>query len=208
MNECYREDLDLKYVHKWFDNDKQKPSRDEAASFSPALRLYWLNFNLLEKRNGVLFQKHVLSKSSEISYQLLVPKILRKEIVKNWHDTFYAAHFGISKTLDGIKKDLHWYKMSEDVKFHVRCCAVCGRFRSLSGRPGAALREIPMYESQLLAFLLTKLPINFSNVPLNFSMIPLEQGLYEVILVFLTSKRLQISENRTFKIFPLIRMNL
>jgi hypothetical protein len=30
--------------------------------------------------------------------------------------------------------------MSEDVKFHVRCCAVCGRFRSLSGRPGAALQ--------------------------------------------------------------------
>jgi hypothetical protein len=22
--------------------------------------LYWLNFNLLEKRNGVLFQKHIL----------------------------------------------------------------------------------------------------------------------------------------------------
>jgi hypothetical protein len=81
-----------------------------------------------------------LSESSEISYQLLVPKILRKEIVKNCHDTFYAAHFGISKTLGGIKKDFHSYKISEDVKFHVRCYAVCGRFRSLSGRPGAALR--------------------------------------------------------------------
>jgi hypothetical protein len=53
------------------------------------------------------FQKHILSKSSEISYQLLVPKILRKEIVKNCRDTFYAAHFGISKTLDRIKKDFH-----------------------------------------------------------------------------------------------------
>ena len=89
---------------------------------------------------SVILLLPLLSESSKISYQLLVPKILRKEIVKNWHDTFYAAHFGISKTLDGIKKDLHWYKMSEDVKFHVRCCAVCGRFRSLSGRPGAALQ--------------------------------------------------------------------
>jgi hypothetical protein len=136
-----REDLDLKYVHTWFDNDKQQPSRDEAASFSPALRLYWLNFNLLEKRNGVLFQKHILSKSSEISYQLLVPKIRRKEIVKNCHDTFYAAHFGISKTLDRIKKDFHWYKMSEDVKCHVKCCTVCNRFKSLNKKPRTALQK-------------------------------------------------------------------
>ena len=29
-----------------------------------------------------------------ISYLFL--KFLGREIVKNWHDTFYAAHFGIS----------------------------------------------------------------------------------------------------------------
>ena len=47
---------------------------------------------------SVILLLPLLSESSEISYQLLVPKILRKEIVKNCHDTFYAAHFGISKT--------------------------------------------------------------------------------------------------------------
>ena len=66
-------------MHGWFDNDKQTPSRDEAVSFSPAARVYWLNFNLLEKKHGVIYQKHVSSNSSQTSHQMLVPQILRKK---------------------------------------------------------------------------------------------------------------------------------
>ena len=44
-----REDNGLKLVHEWFDCNIT-PCRDEAASFSPALRKYWLNFNLLERK--------------------------------------------------------------------------------------------------------------------------------------------------------------
>jgi hypothetical protein len=61
--------------------------------------------------------------------------------VKDCHDTFYAAHFGISMTLDRIKKDFHWYKMSEDVKIHVKCCTVCNRFKSLNKKPRTALQK-------------------------------------------------------------------
>lgn len=101
-----REDLDLKYLHEWLDNNTQ-PSRDQAASFSPAVRVYWLNFNLLERRHVVLYQKHLSSDPSSTTYQLLFPKILRKEFIKNDHDTCYEAHFGISKTVDKIKRDFH-----------------------------------------------------------------------------------------------------
>ena len=51
-----KEDTDLKIVHSWFDN-QIKPDRDTAASFSPSVRLYWLNFDQLEKRHGVFFSK-------------------------------------------------------------------------------------------------------------------------------------------------------
>ena len=54
------------------------------------------HFEQLEKRHGVLFPKY-LSKNDAIFYQMLVPKILRKEVLTTCHDTRYAAHFGVSK---------------------------------------------------------------------------------------------------------------
>ena len=135
-----KEDKDLKPVHEWVENDIL-PSRDDAAAFSPSTRKYWLNSNLIEKRNGVLYQKRITNNVSDVSYQLLVPKILRKEVIKTCHDAPYAGHFGISKTLDKLKSLFHWYKMGEDVKLHVKNCTVCNRFKSLNKRPRAALQK-------------------------------------------------------------------
>jgi hypothetical protein len=61
--------------------------------------------------------------------------------ILNLNLPFETAHFGISKTLNRIKKDFHWYKMSEDVKFHVKCCTVCNRFKSLNKKPRTALQK-------------------------------------------------------------------
>lgn len=76
-----REDNDLKFIHQWTDN-KIVPKRDEVLANSPSVRKYWLNFNLLHKENGVLYQKRLLPNDG-ISYQLLVPEILRKEVVSS-----------------------------------------------------------------------------------------------------------------------------
>ena len=50
-------------------------------------------------------------------------------------------HILVFHTLDRIKKDFHWYKMSEDVKFHVKCCTVCIRFIYLNKKPRSALQK-------------------------------------------------------------------
>ena len=52
---------------------------------------------------------------------MLVPQILKKEIVKSCHDTCYAAHYGVAKTLAKVKQKFHWYIMAEYVKLHVKC---------------------------------------------------------------------------------------
>ncbi|CAC5372988.1 unnamed protein product [Mytilus coruscus] len=63
-----REDNDLKFIHQWTDNNIL-PKRDEAMANSPSVRKYWLNFNLLHKEHGVLYQKRLLPNDG-ISYQL------------------------------------------------------------------------------------------------------------------------------------------
>ncbi|CAC5382088.1 unnamed protein product [Mytilus coruscus] len=81
-----REDSDLGPVHKWQDNNC-KPNRDEIASYSPSTRKYWLNYDLLITKNYVLYQKR-LQPTGE-SYQLLVLKVLKKEVMTSCHNTMY-----------------------------------------------------------------------------------------------------------------------
>ncbi|CAC5395008.1 unnamed protein product [Mytilus coruscus] len=95
-----REDSDLGPIPKWQDNNC-KANRDEIASYSPSTRKYWLNYDLLITKNNVLYQKR-LQPTGE-SYQLLVPKVLRKEVMTSCHNTMYSAHFGVNKTKDKIK---------------------------------------------------------------------------------------------------------
>lgn len=139
LEKFQREDDDLKPVHEWM--DKTLPARDEVVSLSPASRKYWLNFNNLERKNGVLYQKQVQAKPSDEYFQLLVPKVLRKEVVTTCHDTMYAGHFGIHKTLEKVKANFHWYKMNEDVKIHVGMCLVCNKVKGLNKKPRAALQS-------------------------------------------------------------------
>lgn len=136
--ECFqREDNDLKPIHQWMDSQKI-PNIDDIVSLSPSTRKYWLNFNLIERKNGVLYQE-MLSLNSDVSYQLLVPNILRKEVIESCHNALYAAHFGINKTLDKVKLSFHWYKMGEDIKDHVKTCSICNRNKSLPKKSRASL---------------------------------------------------------------------
>ncbi|CAG2216581.1 Retrovirus-related Pol polyprotein from transposon 297 [Mytilus edulis] len=75
------------------------------------------------------------------SYQLLVPKVLRKEVMTSCHNTMYSAHFGVNKTKDKIKNCFHWYKMGEDIQSHVNTCSVCNRFKALNRKPKASLHS-------------------------------------------------------------------
>ena len=65
---------------------------------------------------------------------------MRKEVVISCHNALYAAHFGINKTLEKVKGSFHWYKMNEDIKFHVKSCSVCNRNKGLHKKPKAALQ--------------------------------------------------------------------
>ncbi|MEW8092393.1 MAG: integrase zinc binding domain-containing protein, partial [Candidatus Thiodiazotropha endolucinida] len=98
-----REDTDLEILHIWMDV-KKLPSRDEVAQYSPAVRKYWLNTENIIRREGILYQKRwTYHPESTLTLQLLVPKTMRKEIIRNNHDTFLAGHFGVNKTINRIR---------------------------------------------------------------------------------------------------------
>ena len=143
LSKMQREDPDLKFIHLWFD-ENNKPDRDTAASMSPAVRKYWLNYDNLYKVNDVVYQKHYNSTAdleSNFTSQLLVPRVLRREILQHNHNTVFAAHLGVGKTAQKIKQHFYWYRMDEDVKIHLRQCDTCSANRRPSHKPKAPLKD-------------------------------------------------------------------
>lgn len=70
-------------------------------------------------------------------WKLVVPKVRRLSVLKDYHDDPKAAHLGTFKTMERIKELYYWPKLADDVKKYVRKCDVCGAQKvSTFARPG------------------------------------------------------------------------
>ncbi|CAC5422735.1 unnamed protein product [Mytilus coruscus] len=112
------------------------PDRDECASFSPAVRHYWLNWSNIVRIGGVIYQKWREVKSEQDHLQLLVPAVIKKEIISSCHDTAYSGHFGIKKSVQKMKKYFTWYQMTKDVRIHIENCVICTKSKNRKSKTG------------------------------------------------------------------------
>ena len=58
------------------------------------------------------------------------------------HDSFYAGHVGIAKTLHAVQRMFWWPEMKKDIIGHVRDCLVCQRDKGLTQKPGGLLQPL------------------------------------------------------------------
>lgn len=59
------------------------------------------------------------------NWKLWIPEGLRKDILKRFHNSPTAAHGGISKTLELIRRNFFWPRMVSDVREYVSSCETC-----------------------------------------------------------------------------------
>ena len=60
-------------------------------------------------------------------HQIVVPKCLRKKILKSARDVAVGGHMGIAKTRDTILRYFWWPSIHKEIKQYVRSCDVCQR---------------------------------------------------------------------------------
>lgn len=129
LQDLQRHDPDLLPLHLWLDQG-QKPSRDVAASLSPGTRSYWLNYENLQRVDGLLYLRWVdTAINQKVQLRLLVPRPLRAEVLKACHDFLFSGHLGVQKTVDRVKRRFHWPGLRQDVKIHIRTCPKCSANR-------------------------------------------------------------------------------
>lgn len=138
MIDFQKQDSDLKILYQWLEQEKL-PSRDEVAQFSPAVRNFWLNWDSITLKDGILYRKLTLADKKEVQ-QLLVPKILRQNILQMCHDDLFLAHQGVNKTIHKVKNHFYWYRMGEDIKMSCQTvCSACNKWKKQTKSPRAKL---------------------------------------------------------------------
>ncbi|GFS83154.1 transposon Tf2-11 polyprotein [Trichonephila clavipes] len=73
----------------------------------------------------------------------VIPKHLRADILRHFHDAPTAGHLGFAKTYDRIRKRFYWPGMYRNVVRYVMHCRDCQRRKSVPQRPPGRLVPIP-----------------------------------------------------------------
>ncbi|GFV18064.1 hypothetical protein TNCV_168681 [Trichonephila clavipes] len=73
----------------------------------------------------------------------VIPKHLRADILRHFHDAPTAGHLGFTKTYDRIRKRFYWPGMYRNVVRYVMHCRECQRRKSVPQRPPGRLVPIP-----------------------------------------------------------------
>ena len=119
-----QEDEDLARVRTWV-RSNERPFSKEIAACSYVLKSLWNQFPRLELQNGLLVRKLENFENDSISYQAIVPRDARRDILRYSHDLKTAGHLGGKKTLSKVRQMFYWPGLQGDVKSYVAGCETC-----------------------------------------------------------------------------------
>ena len=71
---------------------------------------------------------------------------LRRELLKETHDTRWVGHPGEERTLALLARSFHWPKMKEDVQAYVKTCHVCQVDKTERKKEAGLLQPLPIPE--------------------------------------------------------------
>ncbi|MCG7868952.1 MAG: DDE-type integrase/transposase/recombinase [Candidatus Thiodiazotropha taylori] len=120
----------------------KKPTSQEMVTKSPTCRHYWIIWDSLEVRDGILYKKFLKRDGTGSHTQLVVPLSLRKQVLHQTHDSLLSGHLGCKKTKQKILQKFYWYALKEDVNLHICRCDTCQADKKPLKVPRASLGSL------------------------------------------------------------------
>lgn len=113
-------DKDLNIILDWLSTGNV-PGEGIIFLASPEAKYYWLNKELFQLVDGVLFKK----KLDSTDLELVVPDSLKEQAMAWHHDIPSAGHQGVARTKAKLKEKFFWVRLSKDIQSYVLSCSVC-----------------------------------------------------------------------------------
>lgn len=113
-------DPELKEVLEYLESG-EKPTGKKTQS--PTIGPWMREWNKLEIKNGVLFQRR--TDQGRVLNQLVLPKELREMVLTSLHDDM--GNPGLERTLDLLRSRFFWPKMADALERKIKTCERCIR---------------------------------------------------------------------------------
>lgn len=120
----------------------QKPSSEQVTTYSPATRHYLVMWDNLHVERGVVYKVFQKQNGCGQFRQLVVPRSLKEEVMRQMHDTVMAGHLGVKKTKEKLKQRYYWFNMSEDIGLYIKGCDTCAADKKPQKKPRAPLGHL------------------------------------------------------------------
>jgi RNase H-like domain found in reverse transcriptase/Reverse transcriptase (RNA-dependent DNA polymerase)/Integrase zinc binding domain/Chromo (CHRromatin Organisation MOdifier) domain/Integrase core domain/Aspartyl protease/Eukaryotic translation initiation factor 3 subunit G len=103
-----------------------------------------------ELQDPQFVQKYQLTQRGDFWYYnnklIVVPSLLREQVLGQCHDALTSAHFGVTKTLNQIQRHFWWPGYRQDTHAYVKRCLSCARNKPAMQKPFGELSPLPVPE--------------------------------------------------------------
>ena len=118
-----------------------RPDKEDILSSGLDTKFLWGNFDCLIVQNGLLCKKVGPLVDGTTRVTVYVPPILRREVIRQCHDTKTSGHFYFWKTVKKVKKFFTWGGLNKDVQIYCRACHVCATKKTAGRQQKASMRR-------------------------------------------------------------------
>ena len=124
LRNAQKEDPNLAVIVGWL-KQGSRPNKDMIMGMSPETKSYWLMWDTLCLKDGILHKRWLPNVGTQEKFLLIVPHALREEVLQLAHSNIVGGHFGVHKTVSKIKMGFYWFRLRESVKLYVKSCHLC-----------------------------------------------------------------------------------
>ena len=118
-------DSTVKQILSWKESARDRPSWKEISHLPYVVKTYWSQWDRLEVRDGVLYRKWINTDLNTVTWQLVLPKCWRKEVLQQLHSENVAVHLGVSRTIARVRSHFYWNDYHIFVRRWVARCHQC-----------------------------------------------------------------------------------
>jgi len=122
--------------------ENHRPSDETAKGKSSHHRRLLQLWDQLIVQDQLLFRRFENDEGSSHHTQLVVPRSLRDQVLRDLHGGALSGHFGEDKTLGRLRERFYWPGFHTDVKLWCQSCEDCARRKMTTPKYRAPLKNV------------------------------------------------------------------
>jgi hypothetical protein len=136
-------DAEIGVILNWFMTSPEKPTWENVQKQSLGVQHLYAQWQSLQLKDGILYRCFQRPDGTVQYWQVLVPKSLRLEYLKQAHDSLTSGHLSAKKTLSKLMEIAYWQGYQTCVEMYCRRCEVCAKHRKWPTERHGEMKNLP-----------------------------------------------------------------